>query len=68
MTELFDVIVVGAGPAVGHAVGVGRCSNAALRTAVAEHELVGGECSYWPILAHDAERAGDAARLEGEQT
>ena len=48
MAEEYDVIVIGAGAAGEHA--AGRCTDAGLRTAVAEHELVGGECSYWACM------------------
>ena len=40
MAEEYDVIVIGAGAAGEHA--AGRCTDAGLRTAVVEHELVGG--------------------------
>ena len=43
-----DVIVVGAGPA-GENV-AGRCADGGLTVAVVEHELVGGECSYWGCI------------------
>jgi pyruvate/2-oxoglutarate dehydrogenase complex dihydrolipoamide dehydrogenase (E3) component len=45
MTDTFDVIVIGAGPA-GENV-AGRCADGGLRVMLAERELVGGECSYW---------------------
>ena len=48
MAEEYDVIVIGAGAAGEHA--AGRCTDAGLRTAVVEHELVGGECSYWACM------------------
>ncbi|MGP0025311.1 MAG: FAD-dependent oxidoreductase [Streptosporangiaceae bacterium] len=48
MAEEYDVIVIGAGAAGEHA--SGRCTDAGLRTAVVEHELVGGECSYWACM------------------
>ena len=69
MTETeYDVIVIGAGP-VGQTAAA-RCRAAALRVAVVERELVGGECSYWacvpskallrPVLA-----LADATRVDG---
>jgi dihydrolipoamide dehydrogenase len=48
MADTYDVIVVGGGPAGEHA--VGRCTDAGLSTVVVEHELVGGECSYWACI------------------
>ena len=48
MPSAFDVIVVGAGPA-GEVV-AGRCADGGLRVAIAERELVGGECSYWGCI------------------
>src|SRR3954471_2155895 len=44
----FDVIVIGAGPA-GENV-AGRTAPAGLSTAIVEHQLVGGECSYWGCI------------------
>jgi dihydrolipoamide dehydrogenase len=48
MADEFDVIVLGGGPAGEHA--VGRCTDVGLSTALVEHELVGGECSYWACM------------------
>ncbi|WP_430646062.1 dihydrolipoyl dehydrogenase family protein [Agromyces sp. GXS1127] len=48
MAREFDVIVLGAGP-VGENV-VDRARAAGLEVAVVEHELVGGECSYWACV------------------
>src|SRR5207253_7149286 len=45
MADVYDVIVIGGGPAGENA--VGRCADAALSVALVEKELVGGECSYW---------------------
>ena len=45
MSDTFDVIVVGGGPAGENA--VGRCAEGGLSVALVEQELVGGECSYW---------------------
>ena len=48
MSERFDAVVIGAGPA-GEVV-LGRLVDQALRTALVEHELVGGECAYWACM------------------
>jgi len=48
MSERFDAVVIGAGPA-GEVVR-GRLVDQALRTALVEHELVGGECAYWACM------------------
>jgi dihydrolipoamide dehydrogenase len=45
MSDVFDVVVIGGGPA-GENV-VGRCADGGLSVALVERELVGGECSYW---------------------
>jgi pyruvate/2-oxoglutarate dehydrogenase complex dihydrolipoamide dehydrogenase (E3) component len=48
MSDLFDVIVIGAGPA-GETVATRLC-KAGMRTALVERELVGGECAYWACI------------------
>jgi dihydrolipoamide dehydrogenase len=45
---LFDVIVIGAGPAGENVAGI--CAEAGLRVSAVEAELVGGECSYWGCI------------------
>jgi dihydrolipoamide dehydrogenase len=48
VTDEFDVVVLGAGPA-GENV-AGRCAQGGLSTAIVEARLVGGECSYWGCI------------------
>ncbi len=52
MTDEFDVIVVGAGPA-GENV-AGRCAEGGLSAAIVEGRLVGGECSFWGCIPSKA--------------
>jgi pyruvate/2-oxoglutarate dehydrogenase complex dihydrolipoamide dehydrogenase (E3) component len=68
--NVFDVVVLGAGPIGQNA--AERARAAGLRVAVVERELVGGECSYWacvpskallrPVIALSDVRRVDGAR------
>lgn len=61
MVRQFDVVVLGAGP-VGENV-ADRARAAGLEVAVVEHELVGGECSYWACVpSKTLWRSGSALR------
>ncbi|TCC26165.1 dihydrolipoyl dehydrogenase family protein [Kribbella sindirgiensis] len=61
MTEkLFDVVIIGGGP-VGENV-ADRVVQGGLTAAIVEHELVGGECSYWACMPTKA-LLRDAAAL-----
>ena len=48
MSDTFDVIVIGAGPAGENAGDYAR--KGGLSVAIVEMELVGGECSYWGCM------------------
>jgi pyruvate/2-oxoglutarate dehydrogenase complex dihydrolipoamide dehydrogenase (E3) component len=68
MSERFDAIVIGAGPA--GEVAASRLNTHGLRTALVERELVGGECAYWACipsktLLRPAELRGEAQRTAG---
>jgi pyruvate/2-oxoglutarate dehydrogenase complex dihydrolipoamide dehydrogenase (E3) component len=66
--DVYDVIVLGAGP-IGQTVADRTCA-AGLSVAVVERELVGGECSYWACIPSKAMlrpvvAVADADRVEG---
>lgn len=52
MVDTYDVIVIGAGPAGENA--AAYVQDHGLRAVVVEHELVGGECSYWACMPSKA--------------
>lgn len=55
----FDVLIIGGGPAGQNAADV--TARGGLRVALVEHELVGGECTYWACMPSKALlRPGDA--------
>ncbi len=68
MSDEFDVVVIGAGPA-GENVAA-RAARGGLSVAVAEENLVGGECSYWACIPSKAllrpvELAAEVGRVPG---
>ncbi len=52
MTDAFDVIVIGGGPAGENVAWYARDND--LTVALVERELVGGECSYWACMPSKA--------------
>lgn len=68
MSEEFDVVVIGAGPA--GEVAAGRLGERGLRVAIVEEHLIGGECSYYACmpskaLLRPAELLAEVERVPG---
>ena len=68
MSDQYDLVVIGAGPA-GENV-ADRAVKKGLTAAIVESELVGGECSYWACmpskaLLRPAAAVDEAGRVEG---
>jgi dihydrolipoamide dehydrogenase len=61
MTQRYDVVVIGAGPA--GEIAAERAVRGGLSAVVVESDLVGGECSYWACMPSKALlRPGEALR------
>ena len=65
MTESFDAIVIGTGPAGESA--AGRLHAAGQRVAVVEAELIGGECAYWACIPSKTLLRPPEVRTEAER-
>jgi pyruvate/2-oxoglutarate dehydrogenase complex dihydrolipoamide dehydrogenase (E3) component len=61
----YDAIVIGAGPA--GEVAVSRLGEQGLRVALAERELVGGECAYWACIPSKTLLRATEVRAEAER-
>jgi dihydrolipoamide dehydrogenase len=66
VSERFDSIVIGAGPA--GEVAASRLSGQGLRTALVERELVGGECAYWACIPSKTLLRPPEVRFEAQRT
>jgi thioredoxin reductase len=65
MSEVFDAVVVGAGP--GGEVAVSRLAAGGLRTALVEKELIGGECGYYGCIPSKTLLRGPEAQAQAER-
>ena len=66
MSENFDAIVIGAGPA--GEVAASRLLKQGLRIALVERELVGGECGYWACIPSKTLLRAPEAQAEAGRT
>jgi len=65
MSESFDAVVIGAGPA--GEVMVSRLHAAGKRVTVVEAELIGGECGYWACIPSKTLLRAPEARIEADR-
>jgi pyruvate/2-oxoglutarate dehydrogenase complex dihydrolipoamide dehydrogenase (E3) component len=65
MSERFDAIVIGTGPA--GEVAVSRLADQGLRVALVERELIGGECAYWACIPSKTLLRPPEARAEARR-
>jgi dihydrolipoamide dehydrogenase len=66
MSERFDAVVIGAGPA--GEVAASRLNEQGLRTALIERELVGGECAHWACIPSKTLLRPPEVRFEAKRT
>jgi pyruvate/2-oxoglutarate dehydrogenase complex dihydrolipoamide dehydrogenase (E3) component len=66
MSEQYDAVVIGAGPA--GEVAASRLNSQGLHTALIERELVGGECAYWACIPSKTLLRPPEVRAEAQRT